>query len=210
MWATGLESDQAVVRERKRKTAFYSNIYVVSDPANPANNGKVFLYRYGKKIYDKIMSQMKPEFKDETPIDVTDLWVGANFKLKFSVVDKQRSYEKSGFDTPTPLLDNDEKLEAVYHSLYSLTAFLDPKNFKSYADLEKHLNSVLGTVSEGTPTKVAPQKAVGKVATARAPVADEEDDVVYEKPQPAATKAAQSDDDGDEETLSYFANLAKK
>ena len=209
LWNSGIESDKEIARVQKRKTHYYSNIYVVSDPANPANNGKIFLYKYGKKIYDKIMSQMTPEFEDETPVNVFDFWAGADFKLKFSVVDKQRSYDKSGFDKPAELSKDDKKLEEIYNSLYSLKAFLEPKNFKTYAELEKHMHFVLGTTPEGAPVKSEAPKSAGKVATARASEVDpDEDDVPYKKPD---TKVSvKEDEDGDEETLSYFANLAKK
>ena len=131
LWNTGLESDKETARKQKRKLEYYSNIYVVSDPKHPENEGKVFLFRYGKKIFDKIMAAMQPEFEDETPINPFDFWEGANFKLKIRKVDGFWNYDKSEFDSVTPLADSDEKLDGIWKTQYSLQEFLAPTNFLS-------------------------------------------------------------------------------
>jgi hypothetical protein len=144
LWNSGEEKDKETVRKQKRKLSYYSNIYVVSDPKNPHNEGKVFLFKYGKKIFDKIMAAMQPEFEDETPINPFDFWQGANFKLKIRKVDGYWNYDKSEFDRQLPLLDDDDALEAIWKKEYSLSSIVAPDQFKSYEDLEKRLKYVLG------------------------------------------------------------------
>jgi hypothetical protein len=144
LWNTGTETNKETVRKQKRKLSYYSNIYVVKDLANPANEGKVFLFKYGKKIFDKIMESMQPEFEDETPINPFDFWQGANFKLKIVKKDGYWNYDKSEFGTIEPLLDDDDALEALWKKQYSLTAITAPDQFKSYEELEKRLKMVLG------------------------------------------------------------------
>ena len=151
LWNSGSDADKETVRKQKRKLSFYSNIYVVKDPANPANEGKVFLYKYGKKIFDKIMEAMQPEFEDETPINPFDFWQGANFKLKIVKKDGYWNYDKSEFDRVAPLLDDDDALEAVWKKQYSLQAVIGADQFKSYEDLEKRLKYVLGQKSANRP-----------------------------------------------------------
>ena len=143
LWNSGSDADKDTVRKQKRKLSYYSNIYVVKDPTNPENEGKVFLFKYGKKIHDKILAAMQPEFEDETPINPFDFWQGANFKLKIRKVDGYWNYDKSEFDSPAPLLDDDDALEAIWKREYSLTEFTAPSSFKSYEELEKRLNMVL-------------------------------------------------------------------
>jgi hypothetical protein len=144
LWNTGDPKDQETVRKQKRKLSYYSNIYVVKDPANPQNEGKVFLFKYGKKIFDKILNAMQPEFEDEEPINPFDFWAGANFRLKIRKVEGYWNYDKSEFDTAGPLLEDDEALEAIWKKEYSLSAILAPDQFKSYEELEKRMNYVLG------------------------------------------------------------------
>ena len=144
LWNSGNESDKDVVRKQKRKLSYYSNIYVVKDPTNPANEGKVFLFKYGKKIFDKIMEAMQPEFEDESPINPFDFWQGANFKLKIVKKDGFWNYDKSEFDSVAPLLDDDDALEAIWKKEYSLAAVTAADQFKSYEDLERRLKYVLG------------------------------------------------------------------
>ena len=144
LWNSGSESNKETVRKQKRKLSYHSNIYVVKDPANPANEGKVFLFKYGKKIFDKIMEAMQPEFEDETPINPFDFWQGANFKLKIVKKDGYWNYDKSEFGPVEPLLDDDDALEALWKKEYSLTAITAPDQFKSYEDLERRMNAVLG------------------------------------------------------------------
>ena len=147
LWNSGSEKDKETVRKQKRKLSYYSNIYVVKDPANPNNEGKVFLFKYGKKIFDKIMEAMQPEFEDETPINPFDFWQGANFKLKIVKKDGYWNYDKSEFDRVSPLLDDDDALEALWKKEYSLTAVTAPDQFKSYDELENRLKYVLGQKS---------------------------------------------------------------
>ena len=144
LWNSGNEADKDTVRKQKRKLSYYSNIYVVKDQVNPQNEGKVFLFKYGKKIFDKVMEAMQPEFEDETPINPFDFWQGANFKLKIVKKDGYWNYDKSEFDAPSPLLEDDDALEALWKKQYSLNAVTAADQFKSYDVLEKRLKYVLG------------------------------------------------------------------
>ena len=192
LWNSGNDGDKDVVRRQKRKLSYYANIYVVKDPVNPHNEGGVFLFKFGKKIFDKLTAAMHPEFEDETPINPFDFWQGANFKLKIRKVDGYWNYDKSEFDAPSPLLDDDDALEALWKKEYPLADFTAQSNFKSYEDLERRLKSVLG------------QKQ------AQRPRIDEE--VVQEDdPTPVAAAAVASAPDADEDdALSYFQKLAEE
>ena len=144
LWNSGLDSDKEIARKQKRKLSYYSNIYVVKDQLNPQNEGKVFLYKYGKKIHDKIVSSMQPQFEDEEPINPFDLWGGADFRIKIQTIGGYWNYDKSDFAAPSTLGGfDDEKLEALWKSQYSLKEFTDPSAFKSYEKLEERLNLVL-------------------------------------------------------------------
>jgi hypothetical protein len=144
LWNSGLDSDKEIARKQKRKLSYYSNIYVVKDQLNPQNEGKVFLYKYGKKIHDKIVSSMQPQFEDEEPINPFDLWGGADFRIKIQTIGGYWNYDKSDFAAPSTLGGfDDEKLEALWKSQYSLKEFTDPSAFKSYEKLEERLNMVL-------------------------------------------------------------------
>ena len=150
LWNSGVESDKEIARKQKRKLQYYSNIYVVSDSVNPSNQGKVFLFRYGKKIFDKLSEAMQPAFEDETPINPFDLWEGANFKLKIRKVDGYWNYDKSEFDKPSKLNDSDDEMEKIWNTQYSLKDFSAPSNFKSYDELKTRLDAVLtGSVTTG-------------------------------------------------------------
>lgn len=197
LWNSGTDSDKDLARQRKRKLNYISNIYVVSDPANPQNEGKVFLFKYGSKIFEKIQEAMQPEFKDEDPVDPFNFWNGANFKLKIRQVGGYVNYDKSEFDSPTPLLNGeDEKLEKIWKSQYALKPFIDASNFKSYDELKQKLQDVLkGDVR-------------GKAPSAR--TADEIDDEEFvEKPSVIKSKP-QVEEAVDDETdaLDYFKRLA--
>ena len=193
-WNSGVESDKEIARRQKRKLQYFANIYVVQDPANPQNEGKVMLYRFGKKIFDKCMEAMQPAFQDESPVNPFDFWEGANFKLKLRKVDGYWNYDKSEFEAPSALFDDDDKLEEVWKTQYPLSEFTSASNFKSYDELKKRLDMVLaGTTTVGNAAEVmedAP-KAPPKVDT---------------KPTPAPT--VDTDDDGD--TMSYFEKLANE
>ena len=143
LWNSGNESDKDVVRRQKRKLSYYANIYVVKDPTNPQNEGGVFLYKFGKKIFDKIMEAMQPEFEDETPINPFDFWQGANFKLKIVKKDGYWNYDKSEFDKVSPLLEDDDALEALWKKEHSLAELVSTDQFKTYDELKKRLDSVL-------------------------------------------------------------------
>lgn len=151
LWNSGFESDKEIVRKRKRKLHYISNVYVISDPSNPENEGKVKLFKYGKKIFDKLNEAMNPQFADETPINPFHMWNGANFKLKMRKVDGFRNYDKSEFESPSPLLDGDDrKLEAIWKSEYSLKGFTESSNFKSYDDIKKRFDLVVGTTASNS------------------------------------------------------------
>jgi len=148
LWNSGIESDKNIARERKRKLSYYSNILVLEDSANSENEGKVFLFRYGKKIFEKIESVMNPEFKDETPLNPFDFWEGANFKIKIRQVDGYVNYDKSEFADQSKLFDgDDEKCEVIWNQQHSLQDILAPENFKSYQELEARFNTVVGSGS---------------------------------------------------------------
>ena len=143
LWNSGVESDKEIARKQKRKLQYYSNIYVMSDSKHPENEGKVFLFRYGKKIFDKIMESMQPAFPDDVAVNPFDFWKGANFKLKIRKVDGYWNYDKSEFDSPTAIFDNDDAIEGVWKKQYSLNGFTAPSNFKSYDELKTRLDTVL-------------------------------------------------------------------
>ncbi len=201
LWNSGVESDKEIARKQKRKLQYYSNIYVVKDSANPENEGKVFLYRYGKKIFDKIMETMQPAFEDETPVNPFDFWEGANFKLKLRKVDGYWNYDKSEFEAPSALFDDDDKLEDLWGQEYSLSAFTDTTNFKSYDELKKRLDVVLsGTTTVGNVTDISTASSFDD--------SPEMTTVVDTKEEPAPTISVTEDDEDD--TMSYFEKLAEE
>jgi len=201
LWNSGRDSDKEVARKQKRKLSYYSNIYVVKDPVNPQNEGKVFLFKFGKKIFDKIMGAMQPEFEDETPINPFDLWQGADFKLKIMKVAGYWNYDKSEFASPSTLGNlDDDGLESIYKKEHSLSAFTDPSNFKTYEELEKRMNLVL---------KGRPQK---KVDMETEEDEDFEVETLRANTSPARVESSvrpsvSSDDEDD--TMSFFAKLAE-
>lgn len=143
LWNSGLESDKDIARQRKRKLAYYSNILVISDPKHPENEGKVFIFKYGKKIFDKINDKLHPTFEDESPCDVFSPWEGANFRLRMRKVDGYANFDKSEFDSPTPISEDDEEMLNILNARHRLGEFLDEKNFKAYDELKKKLESVI-------------------------------------------------------------------
>jgi len=193
LWNSGRDEDKATAREQKRRLHYVSNVLVISDPDNPQNEGKVFLYQYGKKIFDKIMDVMQPQFADEEPVNPFDFWEGADFKLKIRKVEGWVNYDKSEFSSPSSLFDGDEgRLNEVYGQLYALQDFLDPKNYKTYDELKAKLNRVLGVDAGFSMEAPAPAPVV------EAPTFASDD-------TPFAENESQEDD-----TLSYFARLAKE
>ena len=196
LWNNGTDAGKEQARKQKRRLKYFSNILVVKDPSNPQNEGKVFLYQYGKKIWDKINDLMQPEFEDESPVNPFDFWEGADFKLKIRNVEGYRNYDKSEFDSPSELLDgDDEQLETVYNSLNSLSELVAPDKFKSYDELKQKLDKVLGLT--------------GGASVAR-PAFEEVDEIPFDPtPQsktadaPKSPVATAEDDD-----LSFFEQLA--
>lgn len=204
LWNTGRDEDKEIARQRKRRLHHVSNILVVSDSANPQNEGKVFLYEYGKKIMDKIMDVMQPQFEDEAPVNPFDFWGGANFKLKIRQVEGYRNYDKSEFDTPSSLFDGDEaQLENVYNQLHKLSEFTDPANYKSYAELKKKLFEVIGE-ADVADTFTTEQHV--ELNTTKEAVTPRSVETPAESP---GVSASESDGgESEEDTLSYFAKLA--
>ena len=143
LWNTGVDSDKEIARKRKRKLSYYSNILIVSDPKHPENEGKVFLFKFGKKIFDKITEAMQPAFEDEAAINPFDFWKGANFKLKIRKVDGYWNYDKSEFETPTTVASDDNAIKEIWAKQYALKPFLAPDNFKTYDELKEKLNRVI-------------------------------------------------------------------
>ena len=202
LWNSGNESDKDTVRKQKRKLSYYSNIYVVKDPTNPQNEGKVFLFKFGKKIFDKVMEAMQPEFEDETPINPFDFWQGANFKLKIKKVAGFWNYDSSEFDSVSPLLDDDDALEALWKKEYSLTAITAADQFKSYDDLEKRLKYVLGKKKPA----VRYDESLEDESEGRGSYEVAERTVTKAVSSPPPTRKVDADED---DALSYFQQLAE-
>ena len=198
LWNSGADEDKEQARKQKRKLTYIANIYVVKDPANPQNEGKVFLYKFGKKIFDKISAAMQPEFEDEQAIDPFDFWKGANFKLKAKNVAGYRNYDSSEFASPDALLDDDDELEAIWKKQYSLEEFTKQDQFKSYDELEKRMNAVLNP--NQTRRAVAPE------------VFDEEEEIqtksIEQIKEESRVVSSASDDDDD--VLARFQRLAEE
>lgn len=194
LWNSGSDSDKEIARKQKRRLSYYSNIYVITDTASPENEGKVFLYRYGKKIWDKLVEAMQPAFADEKPINPFDFWNGADFKLKIRTVEGYWNYDKSEFAKPSPFLDGDDsKLESVYNQLNNLEELVSPNNFKTYEQLQERLNIVLG------------RKISSNSNFSRSNYETEEENLYRSElnSRDVSTSSIDSDD-----TLSYFARLA--
>lgn len=201
LWNSGVESDKEIARKQKRRLHYVANVLVIADPANPDNEGKVFLYQFGKKIFDKLVEAMQPEFEDETAVNPFDMWEGADFKIKIRKVEGWVNYDKSEFDSPSPLLDGDEeKLEEIYNKTHSLAQFTDAKNYKSYDDLLARYNRVLGENSNVTRT--AEEVDLDKSDKPKAQKAATE-------PEIRSSQSSSNDDKDDDEDLSYFQNLIK-
>jgi hypothetical protein len=193
LWNTGVESDKGIARNRKRKLSYYANVYVVSDPTHPENEGQIKLFKFGKKIFDKITEAMQPAFEDETPINPFDFWKGANFKLKIRKVDGFWNYDKSEFEGTSAIADNDDNIKAIWEKQYPLKPFLETSNFKSYEELKEKLNRVItGTKSTSSVENVdLPSTSTGTVKS--------------QDSAPIASATSESDD-----TLDYFSKLAEE
>ena len=203
LWNSGIDSNKEIARKQKRKLTYISNIYVVKDPANPENEGGVFLYKFGKKIFDKLTAAMQPEFEDEESIDPFDFWKGANFKLKAKNVAGYRNYDSSEFAAPSPLLDDDDALEALWKKQNSLAELVAPSQFKSYEELKTRLESVLGTKgSRRTDEEVNDEDDYRGSAPSLT------EDLRGELSSLKSSRSVASDDE-DFDELSYFAKLAE-
>ena len=198
LWNSGIEANKEIARKQKRKLTYIANVLVISDAKRPQNEGKVFLYKFGKKIFDKIKEQLEPQFEDEKPMNPFDFWKGANFKVKIRNVEGYRNYDKSEFDAPAPLFDADDaKIEKVWKSAHSLKDFLKPENFKSYDELKAKLDKVLGA---------------GGTAAASAKKIDDEQ-VEYKAPKaaaPAKKATAESVSLSDDDDMAFFEKLAEE
>ena len=180
LWNSGIEANKEIARKQKRRLTYIANILIVSDPKHPENEGQIKLYKFGKKIFDKISEAMNPEFADETPLNPFDFWAGANFKIKIRQVEGYRNYDKSEFDKPSELLDGDDKkLEALWKKEYSLKEFVDPSQFKSYDALKAKLDKVLGLDGVAPVSTKAEDTFVTPKATAAAPSVEEDEDLEY-------------------------------
>lgn len=193
LWNSGIKANQDIVRKQKRKLNYIANILVISDPKNPENEGQIKLFKFGKKIFDKISEAMNPEFPDEKPMNPFDFWGGANFKLKIRNVEGYRNYDKSEFESAAPLFEGDDaKLEEVWKKEHSLLEFVERKNFKSYDQLKGRLEKVLGFEGSSTPV--------------RSKVAEDVVNNVTEDDIPVFDKKSSS---GDDDELDYFKSLAE-
>ena len=203
LWNSGVEDDKEIARKQKRRLHYVSNILVVNDPSNPANNGKVFLYDFGKKIFDKIMDKMQPEFPGEEPVNPFDFWNGADFQLKIRNVAGYRNYDKSEFKAPSALYEADEvKLESTYNQMFDIAEFTDPASFKSYDELKGRLQVVSGEAVGGN--AVASTANVSQSA---------EENVGRSAPEPEIVSAqapAVGTEEDEDDTLSYFAKMAQE
>ena len=204
LWNNGTDAGKEVARKQKRKLTYVSNIYVVKDPANPSNEGRVFLYKFGKKIFDKLTAAMQPEFEDETPIDPFDFWQGANFKLKAKNVAGYRNYDSSEFAAQGALLDDDDAMEAIWKKQFSLAELVAADQFKSYDELKKRLDYVLGNKG----ARRQDPEVADEEETSRGPVRDLDEDLRTELSNLSSSKSSSYDED-DDDTMSYFAKLAE-
>ena len=197
LWNSGIDADKEKARTQKRRLHYVTNILVLQDPSAPQNEGKVFLYKFGKKIFDKLMDSMQPEFADESPVNPFDMWEGADFKLKIRNVEGYRNYDKSEFSSPSSLYDGDDsRLESVYNQLHNLSEFVDPSNYKTYDELKSKLMRVLGEEANAGVFTVKQEAQINEPVSTPEP----------QKLEPVT--ADQMDDEDD--TMSYFAKLANE
>lgn len=203
LWNSGIEANKEIARKQGRRTHYIANILVVDDPKHPENNGKVFLFKFGKKIFDKIMDKANPTFEDEDPVNVFDYWEGANFKLRMKQVEGYPNYDTSAFQDPTPVAEDDEDIVAIANKQFALSEFVDPKKFKSYEELKRKLADVLNEEYVGLSAAQIAEKEDIPVRSAPAPKA-------APAPEPKATKPAPEVTDDDDDVSAYFAQLAEE
>ena len=197
LWNTGIEADKDIARKRKRKLSYFANVLIVADPKHPENEGQVKLFKFGKKIFDKITDKMQPQFEDEKPVNPFDFWEGADFKLKIRKVDGFWNYDKSEFDSTKEIADNDEAIEGIWSKQYPLKPFLEAANFKSYDELKSKLDKVLtGSRNTGTVEDMVTPPSISETKP----------ETVVE----AVAASSSNDSVDDDETLSYFSKLAEE
>ena len=194
LWNTGNDADKETARKQKRKLSYTANILVVSDPKHPENEGKVFLFKFGKKIFDKIMDKARPTFEDETPVNVFDLWEGADFKLRMRKVDGYPNYDQSAFQEPSAVTEDEDKLLSIVNSQHKLAEFLDRKNFKTYEELSRKLASVLDGGGSNTPSAAS--------------LAEDDEQPRQVKAIAPKTKVSVASSDDDDEAMSFFKKIA--
>ena len=204
-------------RDQKRRKHYIAGIQVIKDSGNPDNNGKVFLYKFGAKIYGKLNDLMNPQFEDEKPVNPFDFWGGANFRVKVTGQGRDTSYDKSEFDAPSEHLDgDDEALEALYKTQYSLKEVIAPEKFKTYDQLKTKLYRVLGlsgsTVTGNASAEDDEPEAELNMANlgmkeAKSTRRQEEDDEDESLTNLRKASAAAADDD--DEDLAIFKSFAK-
>ena len=204
LWNSGRESDKDIARKQKRKLSYYANVYVVKDSINPENEGEVKLYKFGKKIFDKITAAMQPEFDDEEAINPFDFWQGANFKLKIKQVAGFWNYDSSEFGKTEALLDDDAELEKIYDKIYDLSEFTAPAQFKTYEQLKSRLDTVLGTKQVVTPTRRIADEDLEDLSEGKGATVDEE------LANLSAAATASATDEEEDDALSYFQKLAEE
>ena len=204
LWNTGIEADKEIARKRKRKLQYYSNIYVVSDPKHPENEGKIFLFKFGKKIFDKLSEAMNPNFEDEKAVNPFDFWEGANFKLKIRKVDGYWNYDKSEFESPSKIKESDEDVENIWKLQTGLQQFLAPDQFKSYDELKTKFERVVyGTGSTSSAEDIDTPPAVSEAVKEDVRVSE------TEKKEEVISKPTATVDDEDD-TMSYFSKLVNE
>ena len=197
LWNSGIEADKDIARKRKRKLSYFANVLIVADPKHPENEGQVKLFKFGKKIFDKITDKMQPQFEDEKPVNPFDFWEGADFKLKIRKVDGFWNYDKSEFDSTKEIADNDEAIEGIWSKQYPLKPFLEAANFKSYDELKSKLDKVLtGSRNTGTVEDMVTPPSISETKP----------ETIVE----AVAVSSSNDSVDDDETLSYFSKLAEE
>ena len=204
LWNSGRESDKDIARKQKRKLSYYANVYVVKDSINPENEGEVKLYKFGKKIFDKLTAAMQPEFDDEEAINPFDFWKGANFKLKIKQVAGFWNYDSSEFGKTEALLDDDAELEKIYDKIYDLSEFTAADQFKTYEQLKSRLDTVLGTKQVVTPTRRIADEDLEDLSEGKGATVDEE------LANLSAAATASATDEEEDDALSYFQKLAEE
>jgi hypothetical protein len=200
MWNSGIEADKATVRQRKRQLRYVANVLIISDPSAPENEGQIKLYRFGKKIFDKIMDSMQPQFPDEKPVNPFDMWEGADFTVKIRKVEGYPNYDASSFKSPSAI-GEDEAMEELYSKQHDMTEFTDPKNYKTYDELKSRLAMVLGEQAPRTQKQAASLELDDEIPDF--PSTPQPDIAGAPQPEIATAESGMEDD-----TMSYFAKLA--